>query len=371
MTPPKQSPLQPSQLSTDQEAELLRTRDISWANKVGTPSWKLARGMAKLGRLSLNPSDSHAIGIEIGRHSMLVLLIDFTGFICGRWHYTYEFAQPHIVLEHIATTLKLIATHLPEKHSNGLQGIGIAMPLNMDGWQQLLGRHNSDAHQYWVDINLADEIQQQTGLPVQVIKDTSAACIAELVLGHGQEHGDFFYLFFDTFIGGGLVINQHLHLGLHGNAGAFGSFPVKMSNAEKPIQLLDIASLHQLEQRYIDAQLDPQAAHDQRSMQMPFLSHTQAWINEAAPAIAQALLHATWLLDLGIGIIDGCCARTLQGAVIDVINQHLQQSNWEGIMPPRLMLGSIGEDACALGSALLPLYANYAPERDLFLKSVI
>jgi hypothetical protein len=31
--------------------------------------------------------------------------------------------------------------------------------------------------------------------------------------------------------------------------------------------------------------------------------------------------------------------------------------------------GSIGSDARALGGALLPLHANFAPDRDLFLKA--
>jgi hypothetical protein len=35
---------------------------------------------------------------------------------------------------------------------------------------------------------------------------------------------------------------------------------------------------------------------------------------------------------------------------------------------PRLELGTIGSDARALGGALLPLHASFAPDRDLFLK---
>jgi hypothetical protein len=53
---------------------------------------------------------------------------------------------------------------------------------------------------------------------------------------------------------------------------------------------------------------------------------------------------------------------------------HTQQSlaayNWEGLQtPPSLVPGSIGSDARALGGALLPLHASFAPDRDLFLKT--
>ena len=33
-----------------------------------------------------------------------------------------------------------------------------------------------------------------------------------------------------------------------------------------------------------------------------------------------------------------------------------------------VLAGTIGSDARAIGGALLPLYANFAPDRDLFLK---
>ena len=35
---------------------------------------------------------------------------------------------------------------------------------------------------------------------------------------------------------------------------------------------------------------------------------------------------------------------------------------------PPLLAGTIGSDARAMGGALLPLYANFAPDRELFLK---
>jgi hypothetical protein len=50
--------------------------------------------------------------------------------------------------------------------------------------------------------------------------------------------------------------------------------------------------------------------------------------------------------------------------------EALKSYNWEGLQgQPRLELGSIGSDARALGGALLPLHACFAPDHDLFLKS--
>jgi hypothetical protein len=46
----------------------------------------------------------------------------------------------------------------------------------------------------------------------------------------------------------------------------------------------------------------------------------------------------------------------------------LDRYNWEGVQRPAVHAGAIGSDARALGGALLPLYANFAPDRELFLK---
>ena len=43
--------------------------------------------------------------------------------------------------------------------------------------------------------------------------------------------------------------------------------------------------------------------------------------------------------------------------------------DWEGVAQPALIAGVIGPDARALGAALLPLHANFAPDRGLFLKA--
>ena len=47
---------------------------------------------------------------------------------------------------------------------------------------------------------------------------------------------------------------------------------------------------------------------------------------------------------------------------------RLTAYNWEGLWPITLVAGNVGPDAGALGGALLPLHANFAPDQDLFLK---
>jgi len=321
--------------------------------------------------LSLNPDGAFAIGIKVGRRSLDTLLVDFTGERRQRYTLDYRHPDPDDVLAEIARRLKDIRRKLNAEQRERVQGIGIAAPLSMGGWQQLLGVPTKTADK-WQRIDLAAEVASRTELPVTLVKDTAAACVAELVAGRGRGIKSFLYVFVDTFIGGGLVLDGHLRAGISGNAGAIGSLPLWLAKTERddpPAQLLSVASLFNLEQFYSAAGVDVTAANDERALQAPWGHHTARWLADASAAIAQAVNCAACLLDLEGVILDGSFARVLQSALIDETEVALARYSWEGVSRPQLIAGSIGSDARALGGALLPLYANFTPDRELFLKA--
>jgi predicted NBD/HSP70 family sugar kinase len=339
----------------------LLTKGAPQRGKVGQPSVPL----------SLNPDGAFAIGIKVGRRSLDTLLVDFTGARRQRYTLGYRHADPDDVLAEITQRFKDIRRKLSAEQRDRVQGVGIAAPLSMGGWQQLLGVPALSAEK-WQRIDLAAEVAARTKLPVTLIKDTAAACVAELVAGRGRSIKSFLYVFVDTFVGGGLVLDGQLRAGLSGNAGAIGSLPLWLAKSERdnpPAQLLSVASLLNLEQRYSAAGADVTAATDQRALQTPWRKHTARWLAEASAAIAQAVNCAACLLDLEGVILDGSFARELQAALIDQTQAALARYSWEGVSRPQLVAGSIGSDARALGGALLPLYANFTPDRALFLKA--
>ncbi|MDQ1260598.1 MAG: hypothetical protein QG643_2424, partial [Pseudomonadota bacterium] len=249
-----------------------------------------------------------------------------------------------------------------------LVGVGVAAPFQLGGWHRMLGLSDNQS-QRWNHIDLRAEVQGMTEAPVVFAKDTAAACVAELVGGRGRDIKSFLYLFVDTFVGGGLVINSHLHSGKHGNAGAVASLPMRLGNTLQPAeQLVSCASLWELEQRFQALQLDPHAAYDERALTPPYVTETQAWIAKAANALAHSIVSGTAFLDVDAVVIDGSFSRALLNLVIGQTTAALAHYNWEGLWPTSIVAGTTGPDARALGGALLPLHANFAPDQDLFLK---
>jgi predicted NBD/HSP70 family sugar kinase len=344
------------------EGDSLLLRMDPVRGKVGQPSVPIA----------LNPDGAFSIGIKIGRRSMDVLLVDFTGHVRERVSLDYAFPDPDTLFVEIDADLRALRKSLKPALRERLHGIGIAAPLSLGGWQELLGFDPKLAEK-WHRIDIRDRVAASSataGLPVEFVKDTAAACVAELVAGRGRNIRSFVYAFVDTFIGGGLVLDSHLRAGLNGNAGALGSLPLGLSNnkAAPPDQLLSTASLWNLEALYAKAGLDVGAWADARALADPWLPCTREWLLRASPAIALAVNSAACLLDVEGVIIDGSFSRELLAALLSEVERALDRYSWEGVARPVVMPGTIGSDARAIGGALLPLYANFAPDRDLFLK---
>ncbi|MES2482004.1 MAG: ROK family protein [Pseudomonadota bacterium] len=343
------------------DEDALLTRGAPVRGKVGQPSVPIG----------LNPDGAFAIGIKIGRRSTDWLLVDFTGQVRQRLSIAYAFPDAQSLLPTLRVNLdRLIGTLGPL--AQRVVGVGVAAPFQLGGWHRMLGLTEAQSSA-WNKLDLGIEVQKMTDLPVSFARDTVAACVAELLQGKGRDIPSFLYLFLDTFVGGGLVLHSHLHRGVHGNAGAVASLPLAVATAglrELPPQLISQASLWDLEQRLAEQGLDPMAAYDLRAMQSPWLAHTQQWLERAALALAQCIVSGQAFLDLEAVVIDGVVATDLLTELIERTTLALRAYNWEGLQaPPQLVAGSIGSDARALGGALLPLHASFAPDRDLFLKT--
>ncbi len=344
-------------ITTRLEDDGLLIRHEPLRGRIGQPSVPMA----------LNPDGAFSLGIKIGRRSADLLLVDFTGTVRLRESLPYDFPDARTLLPTIANHMRSVQDGLGALALR-LVGVGLAAPLNLGGWHRLLGLA-PEVSDPWNHIDLSAQVQAFTSAPVSFAKDTSAACVAELVAGRGRDLKSFLYLFVDTFVGGGLVINSHLHNGIHGNAGAVASLPMQVASGTSiPDQMITHASLWELEQRFKRQGLDPAAAYDERALSDAFAAHTHAWIESAASALAQCIVSGTAFLDIDAVVIDGSFTRAMLARLIEATQAALRNYDWEGLWPATVVPGSIGSDARALGGALLPLHENFAPDRDIFLK---
>ncbi|MDH5539812.1 MAG: ROK family transcriptional regulator, partial [Rhizobacter sp.] len=144
---------------------------------------KLAPVRGKVGQpsvpMALNPDGAYSIGIKIGRRNMDVLLVDFSGQVRHRVGQHYTFPDPDTLFDDIARHLAGLCALLGDDRLARLHGIGVAAPLSLEGWQGLLGVDPLQAAK-WARIDIRERVQALSELPVVFVKDTAAACVAEL-----------------------------------------------------------------------------------------------------------------------------------------------------------------------------------------------
>jgi predicted NBD/HSP70 family sugar kinase len=178
------------------------------------------------------------------------------------------------------------------------------------------------------------------------------------------------YVFIDTFVGGGIVLDSQWRGGLHGNAGAIGSMVTERATASmpSPAQALSMASLHQLEQSLIAAGLEGNACYSDQAIDPRYHTHTQTWLAQTSSTLTSIIYNSACLLDMDAVIVDGNMGRRVLAQLIDMLRDQMHRYSWEGVIAPQLIQGTIGADARAYGAGLLPLYSNFAPDPGVFLK---
>lgn len=320
---------------------------------------------------SLDPDGAFGLGLMIGRRSSDLVLMDFTAGIRARQRMIYPFPVPHDILAFAEREMPNLLAALPDAHRKRISGLGVAMPFELWNWEADIGAPPG-ALGAWRDFDVAGELARRFApWPIRLCNDATSACAAELTFGAGRAYRDFAYFYVGAFIGGGVVLNGSLFPGRSGNAGALGSMPImrREENGEASLQqLIRTASIYRLERRLIaagrrgaDIWLSPD---DWSNFEEPL----DAWIAEAAEALAQAIAAALAVIDFEAIIIDGAFPAEVRRRLVERIRERLARIDRQGLTEAAVLEGSIGRDARAIGGAALPLLAAFARDHDVLFK---
>lgn len=162
------------------------------------------------------------IGIDVGGTKIAAAAVEMnTGEVAGRTVISAEAqAPPAEVIEQIAELVGRVrlSAGLPPEAIAGL-GVGLPGAIDMErGRAVFLGNFRDG----WRDVPVAAMLERLTGYPAWLINDGSAFTLAEAILGAGRGTPTMVAFTIGTGIGGGIVINGKLHLGLGGTAGELG-----------------------------------------------------------------------------------------------------------------------------------------------------
>lgn len=317
--------------------------------------------------MGLAANGAYFLGLKVGRGGSELVLSDFLGQVIRYQRVEHKVPSPSGVVQFANETIDSFLESLPEGDRSRVAGLGIALPFRMWDWAHGEQGASSSDLAAWRECDLVAELAKSYGFPIYLCNDASAACSAELVFGTTVKPRDFLYVYLGYFVGGGLVLDNALHLGRSGNAAALASMPVRAPSGEM-CSLVDLASLACLEGR-LGAASDAALSIWGRSGAWDVPQEAlDAWLDQAAHGIAQAVIASVCVVDCETVLIDGSMPDAVRAELVARIEHEVASLVTAGVSAPSIQEGSIGYDAKVLGAASLPLSERFLVDRNAYLK---
>lgn len=166
------------------------------------------------------------IGIDLGGTNIKAALVNTeTGQITGATSAPTHAQEGHdAVIARMARLADEVIANAGQTKTE-IGGIGLGVPGLLD-LEHGLTLFLPNLPGQWRSVPVREELSKASGLPVAIMNDARAATLGEWKFGAGQGVASCALYTLGTGIGGGLIINGQLYLGLGGAAGELGHISV-------------------------------------------------------------------------------------------------------------------------------------------------
>ena len=326
--------------------------------------------------LTINPDGAYAVGLDLDRDHLTGLLVDLGGHVRHRMHLEVETPSAGEVLDLMCGMVETMAGRQGIRIDD-LAGLGVGVPGPMHRDERGTGYLvNPKAFPGWHDIPLATWLRDRLDIPVYLENNALAAALGERWYGGGRQIGTFFYIYFGSGLGGGLIMNGQPHEGFTGNAGEIGYLPTVLSrdlDAPAPAEDAPHVGLHfnmpRLYERLRRGGTDVRTLEEVDRLVAENHPGMLAWMDDASDHLTALVLAIEYVLDPEAICFGGRLSDRIVGGLMDRVARLLPERRPRGkVSVPRHILGTAGVDAGALGVATLPIYEIFAPAPRVLLK---
>jgi glucokinase len=164
----------------------------------------------------------HFIGVDLGGTTLTAAAVDvISGQVVGRRQIPTLAKEGHDAV--MARMVDLIQTVIADAGLSqaDIGGVGIGVPGVLD-LERGLTLFLPNLPGTWPNVPLKATIEAEVGLPTYLLNDVRSFTLGEKTFGAGRDVDTMVCLAIGTGIGGGVVINGQLHLGIGGTAGEVG-----------------------------------------------------------------------------------------------------------------------------------------------------
>ncbi|MEO8241999.1 MAG: ROK family transcriptional regulator [bacterium] len=185
-----------------------------------SPDEPSARQIGRPGTaLRLNPEAGTCIGVHIASEELRVAVADVSHSVITEQ--TIPMRRDFSPEEAASRLQQFIASTYAENglRRSGLLGVGVSLsaPVSPDGTV-----HRSSVVPSWAGVNVVEIFGEALGAPVLVNNESNCSAIAESMWGAAQGEDDFVLFKLNVGVGGAIVVNGQVRVGIAGGAGEFG-----------------------------------------------------------------------------------------------------------------------------------------------------
>jgi predicted NBD/HSP70 family sugar kinase len=170
----------------------------------------------------INPDAGFVVGVDVGRHKILVAVADLTGAVRSqeRTEVSPKVSGPEL-LDLVQQTMIIAAARVPVRLDQ-LYGVAVGVPGAVDGSGRIT---RSVVVPQWSGHDIGRVLGDWAGVPIIVRNDANLAVLAEQRLGAARLCRDVIYILAGRRTRAAFMINGTVLTGRHGEAGEIGSVP--------------------------------------------------------------------------------------------------------------------------------------------------
>lgn len=307
----------------------------------------------------------YCFGVDIGGTSVKLGLFQIDGQLIDKWEIpTRKENEGEKILPDITSSLmkKLEERRVEKEHVIGI-GVGVPAPVTRTGIVR------ATANLGWGYKEVKRELEELTGLEVQVGNDANVAALGEMWKGGGLGYKNLVMVTLGTGVGGGVILNGNILTGVNGAGGEIGHICVNYNEEDK----CGCGKTGCLEQ-YASATgivrlAKKKLANETRKTMLnaEFISAKKIWDavkeqDEVAMEIAEefgaylghAIANFTVVLDPDVVVIGGGVSRAGM-ILIDYIQKYYDEKAFFSNKNLKFVLAELGNDAGIYGAAKLAI----------------
>lgn len=298
--------------------------------------------------VEIAPNFLYSFGVAMMTDALSVVLMDFSGIVLEQAFFPMPVMSRSRVFEKLEATFEsfLRKRNLDRER---VFGVGVGVSGYCLGGR---GRYNTPRSlDEWALVDIGAILSDRLNYPVWVENDGNVAAIGESLVGAGRASSDFVYLYIAAGIGGGVVINNSLLRGRHGNGGEIGLMLPRGTYAQPDLSLL----------RNLVAKggVETDGISDMLSRFDINWAGNDEWIERTRDSFSLIISALAATLDPDAIVIGGRIPKALAERLIPNIEIFDDARRAEPRTMPRVILSETAGDACAIGAAALPLHSHY------------